>query len=279
MDLFNRGSPLGLRFLSLIALSLFLMLLDYKGIQLAYLRSSLSLVTSPLQFAVHEPAAFMTWLNESVDTYKNLLQENTHLQDQNRLLLGSMQQYLALEKENETLRHMLKSAPRSSNTLQAVDVLSVDSNPFVHQFQLAAGSREGVHQGQAVIDAKGVLGQVIHVTPFTSDVLALSDNRSAIPVEDSRNGVRGIVEGRGSLAHFTLVHIPKTEDVQAGDILLTSGLGSVFPQGYPVGVVDKVSLSPGDHFAHISVIPSTQYNHSRLVLLLWPKTVGTSHDQ
>lgn len=270
MELFKRGPALGFRFILLVILSIIIMIVDHREHHMERLRSTLSVILTPVQYAVDWPVQFADWVHQSISTHHSLLEENAHLKAQQLLLQAQVQKLIAIEKENRLLRALLKSTPPGKEHVVAARLLAIDSNPYVQQFTLAKGSRDGVFDGQVVLDANGVLGQVILVGPLTSQVLLLTDTRSAIPIEDNRNGVRGVVVGTGVIGKLSLIDMPKTAGVKQGDVLVTSGLGQRFPVGYPVGTVSSVIHNPGDHFAIIEVTPSAQFNRTRLVLLLWP---------
>src|SRR5690606_22868538 len=147
----------------------------------------------------------------------------------------------------------------------------VDVDPFRHQLLLNVGSRDGGVVGQAWIDAFGVMGQIDEVGPLTSYAVLITYPSHAIPVEVNRNGVRTIARGTGESDRLDLPYLPNNSDIEVGDLLVTSGLGGVFPPGYPVGVVTAVTRRPGERFAEISAAPSAQLNRSREVMLIVPE--------
>jgi len=159
----------------------------------------------------------------------------------------------------------------------AAQILAVDTGNSRQIVVISKGSRDGVMQGQAVLDAKGVMGQVIHVGLMTSTVLLISDSKCAVPVINQRTGERGIVEGTNHIGHLALLNLPQTSLVTAGDLLVTSGLGGHYPEGYPVGFVEDIQNSTGDDFIKVSVTPIAWLNRSRLVLLIWPEE--KEHDE
>src|SRR5699024_569966 len=120
---------------------------------------------------------------------------------------------------------------------------------------LNKGSEVGVYEGQAVIDDPGLVGQVVAVSAYFSRVLVITDAAHAVPVQVNRNGVRAIAEGGGRLDQLTLSHVAATTDIVEGDLLTTSGLGGLFPPGYPVAVVTAVTEDPGDPFLLVTAQP------------------------
>ncbi len=219
---------------------------------------------------MHWPLQLLGWLDSSITSHESLLQENTNLRAEQILLRAQVQQLISLEKENKQLRALLQSSPRAQGKVVAAQLLAVDTDPFSQEVILDRGSRVGVFVGQPVLDANGVMGQIIKVGPLTSLVLLLTDTRSAIPVQVSSNGTRAIAKGTGAVDSLELLNIPKTTQIKSGDLLVTSGLGQRFPEGYPVGTVKSVISRPGNHFADITVTPAAHLNRSRLVLLVWP---------
>jgi len=235
----------------------------------AQVRATLSFTVAPILYFVDWPGKMVDWVVESFSSQQALLAKNADLQAQLLLYKGRLQKFIALEKENKQLRALLQSSPRTNERVLVAQLLAVDPDPFVHQVILNKGQHDGVYVGQPVLDAKGVFGQVIEVDFLTSRVLLITDSRSVIPVQDSRNGVRGIAIGTGNSGKLSLVHMPETTDIKVGDIMMTSGMGQRFPMGFPVGTVRTVNHNPGQEFAKIIIKPSAHLRRSRLVLLVW----------
>ncbi len=253
-----------------MSVSILLMVLDHREAYFVEIRSALTVIVSPVQFAVHWPLQLVGWIDSSVTSHQSLLQENADLRAEQILLRAQVQQLISLEKENKQLRALLQSTPRVQGKVVAAQLLAVDTDPFNQEVILDGGSRAGFYVGQPVLDANGVMGQIIKVGPLTSLVLLLTDTRSAIPVQVSSNGIRAIAKGTGTADGLVLLNIPKTTEIKSGELLVSSGLGQRFPQGYPVGTVKNVISRPGDHFAEITVTPAAHLDRSRLVLLVWP---------
>lgn len=270
MELFKRGPALGFRLLVLVLLSIAIIVLDNRQQHLAYVRTGLSLVTTPVRYAVDLPFRVADWVSDNISTNRTLVEENTKLKTERLQLRAQVQKFIALERENNRLRSLLQSAHRLREKAVVARLLAIDANPYVQQFTIAKGSKDGVFLGQVVLDDTGVIGQIIRVEPMTSQVLLLTDSRSAVPVEVSRTGLRGMVVGTGHANRLSLADIPKTQAIQSGDLLVTSGLAGRFPPGYPVGTVRSVIHNPSEHFATIDINPSAHFNRSRFVLLVWP---------
>jgi len=154
------------------------------------------------------------------------------------------------------------------------ELIGVSPDPNVHKVIVDKGEDDGVYIGQALVDAKGLMGQVVSVGYFSSEVLLITDTTHALPVQINRNGVRLIVEGVGSLYELAVRHVSNTVDIQEGDLLVSSGLGQRFPVGYPVAEVVEVSFDPGKAFARVVAKPMAELNRSRHVLLVFDTPPG-----
>lgn len=194
--------------------------------------------------------------------------ENRELRNQLLLANARLTRLQTAALDNAQLRELLNVAERSGLDVQLAPILDIDLDPVKQRLVLDAGSREGVHVGQAVIDAGGLMGQVISVTGGTSTVLLLTDPDHAVPVTVARNGVRLIVYGRGDT--LELRDIPLSAGVEVGDEIVTSGLGGRFPAGFPVGTI--TGLRPDDTHAFLvgELKPAAQLDRGRDVLLLRP---------
>lgn len=245
------------------------MIFDQRTVYMRQIQSAASMLTLPLQYSVDWPIQFLDWLSSSFSTQQSVLEENARLRAQQLLLNTKLQRVASLENENAQLRALLQSSPHVGGKFTLAQLLAANMDPFVQKVVLDKGSRDNVYAGQPVLDAYGVVGQVVNVGPFSSQVLLISDVQSAVPIQDSRNGVRAIAAGTG-VNQLQLINVPDTADIQEGDLLVTSGLDQHYPQGYPVGVVKKVKRDPELRFASITVEPSARLDRGRFVLLVWP---------
>lgn len=269
--MFTRGPQIGLRLFFLTVLSIILMVLDQREHYLSPLRNALTAVVAPIQYLVDVPIRGIQNLSNNLSSREKLLAENAALKANQLLLRAQLQKLISLENENAELRALLQSSPRIQNSRIAIaHLLAISTDPLISELVLDKGLNDGVYNGQPVLDANGVMGQIIQVGPLTSRLLLISDLRSAVPVQDARNGVRGIVVGQGHLAKMLLTDIPDTIDVKEGDLLVTSGLGGHYPAGYPVGIISQVQHDTGAQFTHIEVTPSAQLNRNQPLLLIWP---------
>lgn len=250
--------------------SISLMCLDYRYHYLNNVRSGFSLIVSPLQYAVDYPVRVVGWVQSLVSTKKALISENMRLRYQQTVLEAELQKSLVIQKENSQLKELLLTSSQGDMRAMAAQILAVDTSSARQVVVLNKGNRDGVSLGQPVLDAKGVMGQVVDVGPMTSTVLLISDFKSAVPVRNNRTGERAILVGTNRLDQLSLINLPKTASIHPGDVLVTSGLGGRYPEGYPVGKVLKVFSLPGEDFVKVEVSPIALLNRNRLVLLIWP---------
>ena len=252
------------------ALSAALMVMDHKYKSLESVRASLSVVIYPIQLLVELPETVSEWFSESLTTRRHLQEENDSLRTQIFMQKAQMQKLAALEAENIRLRELLDSSFEVGEKVIIAELLSVNLDPYKHQIVINKGQLDDVYAGQPLLDAEGVMGQIVHAGPYTSTAVLITDTAHAIPVQVNRNGLRSIALGSGTINRLDLPYIPNNADVQPGDLLITSGLGGQFPPGYPVAVVSAVQHDPGRTFSQVVAAPLAQLNRSREVLLVWP---------
>jgi len=180
-----------------------------------------------------------------------------------------LQQMASLAAENVRLRQLLNSAEMVKDRVLVAELIGISPDPLTHRVIVNKGLQHGVYLGQPLLDAAGLMGQVVEVSDYTSQVLLITDATHALPVQVNRNGVRAVAEGIGDLYQLKLRHLANTVDVREGDLLVSSGLGQRFPVGYPVAKVVSVVHDPGQPFARVVARPEAQLNRSRHVLLVF----------
>lgn len=203
---------------------------------------------------------------------EELLRENETLQARVMILERRALKYAALAAENSRLRELLNASGTLDDRVVVAEVVSVSPDPFSHEVIINKGSRDGVRAGQAILDANGLMGQVLYASAFTARVLLISDSSHGVPVEVNRNGLRSILLGNGNIHQLELVYVPDTADIREGDVLVSSGLGGRFPKGYPVAEVSMIRKEPGEPFVTIHARPLAQLNRSKLVLVVFQET-------
>lgn len=264
----SRPADIGaiVRLLVLVGLALVLVVLDSRGGWLSQWRTQANAVVQPVWALLGLPTHVAGAVGERLNSHASVVEENRRLRDELLVANARLARLHAAAMENARLRERLGVAERNGLDVQLVPILDVDLDPVRQRLVLAAGSRQGVYVGQAVIDAGGLVGQVIEVQPFQSVVLLLTDPDHAIPVTVARNGVRLIAYGRG--ARLELRDIPLSAEVEVGDEIVTSGLGGRFPPGFPVGKV--TTLRPDDSHAFLigELTPAAKLDRGQDVLLL-----------
>lgn len=255
-----------------VLLSVALMTLDHRQHHLGTLRGALSVLVYPLQFTVNLPGMSGEWLSEAFSTRRKLQEENARLRTQALVLKANLQKFAALQAENVRLRELLDSSFQVGERVLIAEIMAVDLDPYRHEVVLNKGEGYGIYPGQPVVDADGIMGQVVQTGPLTSNAMLITDPNHAIPVQVNRNGLRSIALGIGSLTTLSLPHVPNNADIRVGDLLVTSGLGGRFPAGYPVAEVVGIVRDPGHAFAHIEARPMANLDRSREVLLIWLAT-------
>ncbi len=267
--LFLRGPSVTLRMIILVILSLVLMTVDHRWKHLEVLRNTLSYLLYPVEYVVDLPIRLYYWSEETLKSHQSLVTENRQLRDLQLQSRVQLQKLDILEKENERLRQLLSATPKTTEDHLISEIISVDVDPYRQFIVLNKGSKEGVYIGQPIIDAHGIMGQVVFVNAMTSTALLITDVSHAIPVQVDRTGLRSVAFGTGQTDHLNLKHIPHNADIRVGDKLISSGLGGRFPRNYPVAVITNIDRNAGETFIEVRAEPLALLDTSREILLVW----------
>ncbi|TIH07609.1 rod shape-determining protein MreC [Pseudomonas leptonychotis] len=272
--LFAKGPSLGVRLLVFTVLSAALMVVDARFTLLQPLRAQLGLIVEPVYWAGRLPVRLWEGATQELSTRNELAAENEKLKAEQLMMQRRLQKLAALTEQNVRLRELLNSAALVDDEVLATELIGIDPNPFTHRILIDKGEKDGVVLGQPVLDARGLMGQVVEVMPYTSRVLLLTDTTHSIPVQVNRNGLRAIASGTGNPERLELRHVADTADIKEGDLLVSSGLGQRFPAGYPVAMVTEVIHDSGQPFAIVRAMPTAMLNRSRYMLLVFtdPRT-------
>ena len=260
---------MGVRLLVLAVLSVALMVVDARFNLLKPARSQASLVLMDAYWITDLPGRLWDGVASQFGSRTELVAENEKLKTENLLLQGRMQKLAALTEQNVRLRELLNSSALVNEKVEVAELIGMDPNPFTHRIIINKGERDGVVLGQPVLDARGLMGQVVELMPYTSRVLLLTDSTHSIPVQVNRNGLRAIASGTGNPERLELRHVADTADIKEGDLLVSSGLGQRFPAGYPVATVKEVIHDSGQPFAIVRAVPTAALNRSRYLLLVF----------
>lgn len=246
-----------------------LLVADQRNQGLNGLRSVLSVLVYPVVLLVNLPVDISEYFNETFVSYRSLKKENRELRETQLINDARLLKLAALEKENIRLRALLENSFKLGEQVLVAELLSVNLVPYEHIVLVNKGSRFGVHSKQPVLDAYGVVGQVVKALPAESEIMLITDPNHAIPVQVNRNGLRTIAIGSGKINQLSLPFLPNNADILPGDLLVSSGLGGTFPQGYPVAIVDEFTVRPNKPFARITATPKAQLDKSRELLIVW----------
>ena len=258
-----------MRLLVLVVLSVALMVVDARFTVLKPVRSQMSLVLMQSYWIVDLPQRLYQGVASQFGSRTELIAENEKLKTEALLLQGRLQKLAALTEQNVRLRELLNSSALVNEKVEVAELIGMDPNPFTHRIIINKGERDGVVLGQPVLDARGLMGQVVELMPYTSRVLLLTDTTHSIPVQVNRNGLRAIASGTGNPERLELRHVADTADIKEGDLLVSSGLGQRFPAGYPVATVKEVIHDSGQPFAIVRAVPTAALNRSRYLLLVF----------
>ncbi|MEM7612650.1 MAG: rod shape-determining protein MreC [Pseudomonadota bacterium] len=268
----HNGRALGLRTFIAAVVCVAAMLTDQRTSWGEQPRAILMSMVYPLQLATETPARLLDWSQDSTRSRADLARENARLKRERLLADARLQQLNAISAENERLRAMLDARPRVGNDVRVAQILSVDNDPFRHRIVINKGADDGVFQRQALVDATGVVGQVVDVGKLNANVMLISDPGHAIQVEVVRNGLRTVAFGAGEFDRLEIRFLPNNADIQVGDLLVTTSLGGDYPAGYPVGEIISVEQRPRQAFAQVVASPAAALTRMREVLLLTPDT-------
>lgn len=246
-------------------------MLAQKTNQLSWLKGSLSFIAHPILVVVDLPSNAYNWLTESSTGHSKLLQENKQLKSESLLLKARLQKIESLEKENTRLHSLLESSFKLGEQFISASLIGVNQNPNTQHILIDKGSRFDLYAGQTVLNEDGVIGQIIKVNPLTASIMLITDPNHAIPIEINRTGLRTIAVGNGIQNTLTLPYLPHHADIRIGDLLTTSGLGGVFPKGYPVAKVNKLTPLQGEAFMYTEAKTIAHIENIRDILLVWSK--------
>lgn len=253
----------------MVLLSVGLFVAEARFERVEQVRSAIATGLAPVYWLGNAPSQFQDWVAGLMTTREDLLEENDALKARLLILERRALKYAALAAENNELRQLMNSSELLDDRVVVAEIVSVSPDPFSHEVVINKGSRDGLSAGQAILDAHGLMGQVVQTSSFTSRVLLISDSSHAVPVEVVRNGLRAILLGNGDIDALELVHVPDTADVREGDLLVSSGLGGRFPKGYPVAEVSGIHKDPGEPFVQIDARPKAELSRSEMVLVVF----------
>jgi rod shape-determining protein MreC len=267
--MFSHGPSLQNRLALGLLLSIALILFDHKLNGFGTARVYLNSLVSPLQYLANLPGQLLNDSASRLVSHDRLFSDNAKLTHDAMLMNGQLQLLTFLQQENDRLRSLLNSPVQDNTRKLVAELMAVDNNPYSHQIVINKGAINGVYEGQPVLDNKGIVGQIMQVSSTNSRVLLIADVTHAIPVRVARNNVRLVVSGSGSLDELLIQHVAHSSDLKVGDVLLSSGLGNVFPEGYPIATITSIIRDESRPFSQVRAKPVAQLDRLKYLLLLW----------
>lgn len=242
---------------------------DHRQHYLEGVRTGLSAAVYPLYYVVNLPIVAGGWIGSNFTTHQTLKTENDRLRSEHLLLQAQVQKLAALEAENHRLRTLLEASSNVNEHVSVADIVAVDIDPYARKLVLNKGRREGVYEGQPLIDGAGIMGQIIEVGEPSSVAMLITDTGHSLPVMLNRTGLRAIAVGMGASGEIDLPYLPNSTDIKKGDVLVTSGLDGRFPPNYPAAIVTYAEKKSGQAFMRVRATPAARLEHNREVLLVW----------
>jgi rod shape-determining protein MreC len=265
----GRSGSAGFRFTLYAALAVVIMYLDQRQHYLERLRYVLQAVAYPVQLAVNSPPAAWSSLRQSFEAREKLQAENASLRARQRDLELRSMRYEDLARENAELRGLRAALPPVADRWLPAEIVNVQLSSLRQRLLIDRGAANGVFKAQAVLDDRGLIGQTTHVGPWSAEVILITDPEHATPVRIERTGLRTIAVGAGDATYLALPYLPANADIKSGDLLVTSGLGGVFPQGYPVARVTEVHREAVQPLAQVRAAPLAHIGTDSEVMLVW----------
>ena len=261
-------SAAGLRFTIYAIFSVVLMYLDQRQQWSARMRYGLQAAAYPVQLVAASPLRAWHWLQDASATRSDLRTENAQLKSSQQSMQMALLRLQALEAENLQLRGLRAAMPPLVRKSQLAEVISIDTTLLRQRLIINKGARDGVVLNQVALDGNGILGQVASVGPWSAEIILLTDPEHAMPVQVTRNQLRSVAVGSGRVSQLILPYLAVNSDVKSGDLLVSSGLGGVFPAGMPVARVVGVSRAANQLLAQITATPIAQADRVREVMLI-----------
>lgn len=273
------GFILNLRFAVCFLLSVFLLFADLRLKVLSDVRYYVESALYPVMVFADSPRTLSSAVTTQFKSRAELIAENEQLAAEIFEQRADLLRLHSLEQENAAMRRLLNSPLHETSRRMFAEVVAVDSDPYMQRVVVNRGSSSNAYLSMPVITDEGLVGQVIEVDYSFSRVLLLSDPASSVPVVNMRNQIRALAEGNGTHDELDIANVARSADIQEGDLLVTSGVGGVYPQGYPVAVVTSVGMSENQSFAEVKARPLVDFAKMRYVLMYWYDTRSAAGDE
>ena len=246
------------------------MVADSRFMYLQHVRFGLGYAATPVYWFADIPTRVSFWIDDVFVSRTDLLEENERLREELLIAQRELQLLESLASENSRLLDLREATQVISGEVLPAEIINVSPDSYSKRVLINKGLADGVFIGQALLDSRGLMGQVDEVLPFTAWVLLITDSNHVTPVEVNRNGERALARGsRSTSTELELEFVTQTQDMKAGDMLVSSGMGQVYPKNYPVARITFVSKDPGQDFARVTAKPLAQLASTRHVMLVF----------
>ncbi|HJN95783.1 MAG: rod shape-determining protein MreC [Gammaproteobacteria bacterium] len=268
--LFIKGVALEYRALAFLLLSVCIMFADGRFGYLEKMRFGLGYATTPVYWIADIPTRMSFWIDDVFVSRTDLLEDNEQLREELLVAQQELQLLESIASENNRLLELNEASQVIEEDVMPAEIINVSPDPYSKRVLINKGASDAVFLGQPLLDANGLMGQVDEVLPYTSWVLLITDSHHVIPVEVNRNGERALARGsRTTSTELELQFVTQTQDMMAGDLLVSSGMGQVYPKNYPVAEIISVFSDPGQDFATVKARPKAQMASTRHVMLVF----------
>ena len=247
------------------------MFADNRFGYLGKVRYGLGYTAAPIYWVADIPTRVSFWIDDVFISRAELLQDNEFLRQELLIAQRELQLLESLASENNRLLDLSNATGGVSGDVSPAEIINISPDPYSRRVLINKGANEKVFLGQPLLDANGLMGQVVEVLPFTSWVLLITDPSHATPVEVNRNGERALARGaRDNSSELDLDFVTQTQDMRAGDLLVSSGMGQIYPKNYPVAEIVSVYRDPGLDFATVRARPLAEMARTRHAMLVFP---------
>jgi rod shape-determining protein MreC len=270
--LFNKGPSLLSKFLLITLISIVLMGIDFRSHYLKNIRQATNFLYKPFHVAFNFPNSIYTFTTEYLSNQSHLIHENELLKFDIDQLKADLQRLDFLDQENNQLKNLLEVKNSKKFKTEAVSIIYSRFDPFNQKIIIDGGQNKNFQAGQPVIDALGLVGQISNVFPETSEVTLLIDKRMSVPIQIQRNGLRAITNGDGQSEMILISYLPNSVDVIQGDIVRTSGIDTIYPEGLAVAEIVEINHDPKLPFAKIICKPIASIRNHTHLLVVKPTT-------
>ena len=267
--LFNKGPSLLSKFLLITLISIVLMGIDFRSHYLKNIRQVTNFLYKPFHVAFNFPNTIYIFTTEYFSNKSGLIHENELLKFDINRLKADLQRLDFLDQENNQLKNLLEVKNLKKFKTEAVSIIYSRFDPFNQKIIIDGGQNKNFQAGQPVIDALGLVGQISSVFPETSEVTLLVDKKMSVPIQIQRNGLRAITNGDGQSEMILISYLPSSVDVIQGDIVRTSGIDTIYPEGLAVAEIVEINNDPKLPFAKIICKPIASIrNHTHLLVVM-----------